>query len=148
MSRSYADLLVLVDVDIDVLKPSSSTTAAATTSTTDRAAGGAGSGAPLDSAFASSHGNVMSLAPSSSSSSSSLGGNKSTAAAAAATVVAGVLERGLDIIVAVHDGFGRTREHDKVEAKKQGPARGRTSIVEVVKDRGGGGFGGWCLWVQ
>ncbi len=56
-------------------------------------------------------------------------------------VVGEVLEHGMDVIVVIHDGFGKARK-----AKGGGPGV-KTRIVEAVKDRVGGRRGECCIWV-
>lgn len=115
LSRTYPNLLVLVDLDHELHQPASSI---------DGHTRGT-----LSSAFSSSSGEALALCP-------------------ANTSVSVVLESGMDVILAVHDGFGKTKEHDRKEARKGGAKRGRTAIVEIVKDREGSGYGSWGVWVQ
>lgn len=133
LSRTYAHLLILVELDFEVR--GSTTTA----SDPARAAGPAATPAAhssrrvhdealLASAFSSLHGHTISFLPS-------------------ATAVSGALDSGIDVLVAVHDASGRTRAHDKQEARK-GHERIKTSVVEVLKDRTGDKTGEWCLWTQ
>jgi hypothetical protein len=63
------------------------------------------------------------------------------------SIVGGVMEREIDVLVCVHDGFGKTAQVSKGSGK-EGEARTQTRIVEVVKDRVGERFGKWCIWVQ
>ena len=131
LSQTYSHLLILVELDIDLQK-SGGTSSAATEA--------------LQCAFTSARGEVLRLAPSGG------GGSGGPGAGNSAVAVSSALEAGLGVVIAVYDGFGKTVEHDRREAKKamelKAPHRGTTSIVEVVKDRGGGGFGRWCVWVS
>ena len=76
----------------------------------------------------------------------------SSATGAAMRVVPGgavgdVVERGMDIMVCVHEGFANTTG-DARGKNRDGGHRARTMIVEVVKDTTGGRLGEWCVWVQ
>ena len=63
------------------------------------------------------------------------------------TSVGSVLERGLDVMVCVHDGFGIKSEESRARRREGGP-KTKTRIVEVVKDKIRGRVGEWCIWVQ
>ena len=123
LSRSYAWLMVLVEVSVEVELSSGKGEANAV---------GSGQGGDVGSAFSSAKGEVMRVNP---------GG-----------VVGGVFIDALDVVVGVHDGYGRTREHDKQNTKSKGKTGGsgevKTRIVEVWKDAVGHRAGEWCLWVQ
>lgn len=129
LARSHPGLLVLLDLDLEVRRLAASATAAsrsaynAPSRSTDAAVSNA-----LASAFSPRHGEILTLAP-------SLG------------VVGDAVGAGVDVIVGLHDGFDKAAVHDRKEAKKR-PDRGRTTIVEVLKDRTGAKLGEWCLWVQ
>lgn len=92
----------------------------------------------LHSAFSSATGEVMRVAP---------GG-----------ILSGTVENAMDVIVCVHDGFGKTKPVQKRKRDGQPPPQSQsqpqpqpqpqTRIVEVVKDGVGGGVGEWCIWVQ
>ncbi|KPI38830.1 uncharacterized protein AB675_5957 [Cyphellophora attinorum] len=126
LSRTYSNLLVLVELDAEVQKPSAAINTHAAQ-------------AALDSAFTSPRGEILLLGPAPTPS-MAFGGSTAS--------VSAILEQSMDTLIAVHDGFGRTREHDRQEKKKGGPDRGKSLIIEVVKDRAGGEVARWCVWVQ
>lgn len=121
LSRTFANLLILVELDLEGRGTTASPSSAASTQRVDSTTG-------LSTAFTSQHGQTLSLLP-------------------AITLVINALDGGVDTLVTLHDAFGKTRAHDKQEAKK-GPNRGKTLIVEVLKDRTGSKTGEWCLWVH
>lgn len=121
LSRTFANLLILVELDLEARGTTASSSSAAPAQRADGTTG-------ISTAFTSQNGQTLSLLP-------------------AVTSVSNALDGGIDTLIAVHDAFGKTRAHDKQEAKK-GPSRGRTLIVEVSKDRTGSKTGEWCLWVQ
>ena len=63
------------------------------------------------------------------------------------TALGSLLERGLDVMVCVHDGFGIKSEESRARRREGGP-KTKTCIVEVVKDKIRGRVGEWCIWVQ
>lgn len=81
----------------------------------------------LDTAFSSATGAAMGVVP---------GG-----------AVGSVIDRGIDVMVCVHDGFAKTTGDAKGKNRDSGH-RARTRIVEVVKDTTGGRLGDWCMWVK
>jgi hypothetical protein len=129
LSRTHAHLLILVEFDLELRSPATTADArVASTSTNPPSVRRNADFNALHSAFTSQQGHSLSLVPS-------------------PTAVSSVIDSGLDTIIAVHDAFGRTRTHDK-DAAKKGVHRGKTTVVEVLKDRVGDKTGEWCLWVQ
>lgn len=132
LSRTFANLLVLVELDMEARGTAASVDYARAAALSSHAApprrADDGSGLGLSTAFTSQHGQTLALLP-------------------VVTSVSNALDSGVDALIAVHDAFGKARAHDKQEAKK-GPNRGKTLIVEVLKDRAGSKTGNWCIWVQ
>lgn len=130
LSRTFANLLVVVELDMEASGTPASVdhTRAAAFSSPAATSRRVSDENALPTAFTSQHGQAFSLIP-------------------AVPSVSSALDTGVDTLVAVHDAFGKTRAHDKQEAKK-GPNRGKTLVVEVLKDRTGSKTGDWCLWVQ
>lgn len=129
LSRTYVDLLVLLELDLHVHDPAHRSSgrgrlSAHAASSIDVA------DTDLSTAFASSTGQSLFLSP------------------IMTPVIGSVILAGLDSLLAVHTGFGRTIEHDRREAKKSGPHRGTTMVVELLQDRLGGDTGKWAMWVR
>jgi hypothetical protein len=121
LSRTHCNLLVLVELEMETR-----VLASGRVQGPHRTGGDTETG--LTTAFSSLKGEALFLRP-------------------VRSVISDVLEQALDVMVGVHDGFGKTVAHDKREAKK-GPGRGHTSIVEVLKDDVGPHFGEWSLWIR
>ena len=124
LCRSYAWLVVLVEMDVEVGLGSGKGEGGG--------GGGSGWGGGFESAFSSEKGEVYRIM--------------------AGGVVGGLLVDGIDVVVGVHRGFGRAeqaeRESNKVKAKTGGSREVKVRIVEMWKDALGGRTGEWCLWEQ
>jgi phosphopantetheine adenylyltransferase len=131
LSQTHRHLLLLVELDFEPRNHGTSTDANRRTNPAEQAQALATrqSNVPaLSSAFSSQQGHTITLLPSTAS-------------------IGCALDSGMDVIVAVHDAFGKARAHDKEQAKK-GINGAKTAVVEVLKDRAGHHTGNWCLWVQ